>query len=82
MGEKITHADRVLDHIKTFEKITSLEAFAQYGITRLSAAIWVLRHEKGLEIDDYFVERVNRYGDVVRFKAYCLKNRKKEQKND
>ena len=31
MGEKITHADRVLDHIKTFGKITSLEAFAQYG---------------------------------------------------
>lgn len=81
MGEKITHADRVLDHIKTFGKITSLEAFAQYGITRLSAAIWVLRHEKGLEIADAYVERVNRYGDVVRFKAYYLKS-KKEQKND
>lgn len=80
MGEKITHADRVLDHIKTFGKITSLEAFAQYGITRLSAAIWVLRHEKGLEIEDAYVERGNRYGDVVRFKAYYLKSKKGAKK--
>lgn len=80
MGEKITHADRVLDHIKTFGKITSLEAFAQYGITRLSAAIWVLRHEKGLEIEDAYVERVNRYGDVVRFKTYYLKSKKGAKK--
>lgn len=80
MGEKITHADRVLDHIKTFGKITSLEAFAQYGITRLSAAIWRLRHEKGLEIADAYVERVDRYGDVVRFKAYYLKSKKEQKK--
>lgn len=39
----------VLQHLRSHGSITTYEAF-QKGITRLSARIWELRHDKGIEI--------------------------------
>lgn len=66
-----THYDRVLKHLKDFGSITSLEAFQDYGITRLSAIIYNLRKD-GRIIHSQNVSCVNRYGKTVYFAKYCL----------
>lgn len=71
--KKITQYDRVLQHLQLNRKngITSLQAFREYGITRLSAVIYDLRRD-GYEIKSDFVARKNRYGEIVHFAKYTL----------
>lgn len=71
--EKITHKDRVLKYIKDFGSISSLEAFNDLGNTRLSASIWLLRHEDRLEIESINETKKNRYGDKTTYARYYLK---------
>ena len=66
-----THYDRVLKHLKDFGSITSLEAFQDYGITRLSATIYDLRKD-GYIIHSQDVSCINRYGKKVYFAKYIL----------
>tara|TARA_Y100000401_G_scaffold1971_1_gene1432 strand:+ start:1054 stop:1290 length:237 start_codon:yes stop_codon:yes gene_type:complete len=40
-----THATRLLDYLKQYGSITSLEAIRDLGNTRLSATIYVLKDE-------------------------------------
>lgn len=68
----MTQVDRVLRHLKDSNSITSYEAFVDYGITRLSAVIYVLRHDYNLCIDDVWISKENRYGELVKFKQYFL----------
>lgn len=69
MGEKITNQKQeVLRHIKRYGSITSMEAFEKYGITRLSAIIYILRRE--YEIVTIMRTSINRYGNEVNF-AEC-----------
>ena len=71
MGEKITNQKQeVLRHIKRYGSITSMEAFEKYGITRLSAIIYILRRE--YEIVTLMRKGVNRYGNEVNFAEYRL----------
>ena len=70
--EKRTQADRVLDYIKKFGSITTLEAFRDLGVTRLSARIFELR-DKGLNIDSTNVTSKNRYGENCTYAKYFLK---------
>ena len=42
---KQTHATRLLEYLKTYGSITSLEAIRDLGNTRLSATIFVLKDE-------------------------------------
>lgn len=58
----------VLRHLKDKGNITTFEAFTEYGATRLSAIIFELR--KKYMITDEWIERVNRYGENIRFKKY------------
>ncbi len=58
----------VLRHLKEKGSITTFEAFTEYGATRLSAIIFDLR--KRHIIQDEWIERVNRYGENIRFKKY------------
>ena len=71
MGKK-TQAERVLDYIKWFGSITTLEAFRDLGVTRLSARIFELR-AKGLNIDSTSVTSKNRYGETCTYAKYFLK---------
>ena len=65
----------IYNHLISGQGITSFQAFQEYGITRLSAYIFDLR-KKGLDIDDMWVYSVNRYGKMVKFKQYYLKEKK------
>jgi hypothetical protein len=40
-----THKERLLEYLKEYKSITSLEAIRDLGNTRLSATIFVLRNE-------------------------------------
>lgn len=68
----ITHKDRVLKYMQDYGSITSLDAIREFGNTRLSASIWILRHEDGIEIDSIFESCKNRYGETVSYARYYL----------
>lgn len=67
---RITHYDRVLNHLKEHGSITSWEAIKEYGITRLSAVIFELRKE--YNIVSTFESSKNRYGDKISYAKYIL----------
>jgi hypothetical protein len=67
---RVTHADRVEKYLKDKGSITSWEAIQQFGITRLSAVIYILRNERDLEIETRYETMKNRYGDTITFARY------------
>ena len=69
--EPNSHYDRILNHLKDYGSITSLDAFRDYGNTRLSATIFLLRKD-GWNIKSEKVAFKNRYGKVVSFAKYIL----------
>lgn len=69
---KRTQADRVLAYIQTFGSITSLEAFRDLGVTRLSARIYELR-ARNINIDSTSVTSKNRYGENCTYAKYFLR---------
>lgn len=73
--EKETHYDRVLRHLKDYGSITSWEAIEEYGCTRLSAVIYMLR-QVGYIITSETISKKNRYGKTVHFAKYTLKENK------
>lgn len=75
MKKRPTQLDIVLQELKRKKKrgVTSLYCFKNYGITRLSAIIFRLRHEYELNIDSSRVAVKNRFGDLVYFSCYRLK---------
>lgn len=71
-----TQQDMVLDYMKKHGAISSLEAFNELCITRLSAVIWLLRR-KGYDIDSneiYYTDRNGRRGR--KFVKYMLRETK------
>lgn len=75
----MTNKDRVLKYIEDFGSISSLEAFTDLGNTRLSASIWLLRHDDGLNIGSITETKLNRYGEKTHFSRYYLKGSQFEQ---
>lgn len=71
---------KILNHLKEHKKITSIEAFEKYRITRLSARIYDLR-EQGHKITSEMI-----YGDEYRYAVYRLEEEdeasKKTQNSD
>lgn len=67
----MTQNERVLRHMQDYGGISSMEAFQDYGVTRLSARISDLRHE-GHKISAKRYTSRNRYGDKVSFCLYWL----------
>lgn len=70
--KEVTHKDRVLKYMQDFGSITSLDAIREFGNTRLSASIWLLRHEDEIEIDSIFESTKNRYGETASYARYYL----------
>lgn len=68
MGQK----ERVLEYIGQFGSISSMEAFKDLGVTRLSAVIFDLK-EYGYEFDTKPEKGRNRFGEPTRFTRYSLK---------
>lgn len=64
---------RVLDYMLSFGSISSLEAFRDLGVTRLSAVIFDLKR-KGVAIRSTTESTTNRYGEPVHFSRYSVVN--------
>ncbi len=71
MDKKTTHYDRVLQYLQDFGEITSWDAIREFGNTRLSATIYLLRKD-GWQIKTEFKADKNRYGDPVSYAVYKL----------
>lgn len=67
----MTQYDVVLERLKEFKKITTWEAYEDYGITRLSAIIYNIRAE-GYDIESIPKTRKNRLGNSVTYSEYKL----------
>ncbi len=64
--------ERILDYIKRFGSITTMEAFQDLGITRLASRIHDLT-EDGFEFDREMISGKNRFGEPVHFVRYSLR---------
>lgn len=72
----MTQTERVLQYIKDYGSITTLEAFRDLGVTRLSAKIFTLR-KSGYDIVSETEKSKNRYGDNVSYARYKIREGKK-----
>ena len=70
-----TQADRILQYMKDFGSISTLQAFTDLGCTRLSGRIFDLK-QAGHKITDKFVTGRNRYNETVQYKEYSLQQKK------
>ena len=71
-AKRLTQEDRVLEYIQEFGSITTWDAFADLGITRLSAKIFDLDKE-GYKFDRTIEHAMNRYGKPVHYTRYSLR---------
>lgn len=68
---KITQRQRIIDYIKEFGSITSLDAYKDLGITQLGARIDQLKKE-GYRFKTEWESSKNRFGDKTDYKRYYL----------
>lgn len=71
-AKRLTQEERVLEYITEHGSITTWDAFADLGITRLSAKIFDLTRD-GYEFDKKVEKATNRYGKQVHFTRYSLR---------
>ena len=69
----LSQRNEVLNHLKEHGSITSMEAFENYGATRLSAIIFDLRKE-GYNIKCEMMGGKTRYGRKTNYGIYILEN--------
>ena len=67
-------------HLIEKGSITSWEAIKEYGATRLSAIIFRLRHERGMNISNERVYFVDRFGTPSHYDIYIYDEREKGDK--
>lgn len=67
-------------HLIENGSITSWEAIKEYGATRLSAIIFVLRHKRGMNIRNERVYFVDRYGTKSHYDIYIYEENKEQEK--
>ena len=65
----MTQHKLIMAHIDTFGSITPMEAFTEYGITKLATRVSELIRQ-GERICKEPAEAKNRYGQTVRFMRY------------
>ena len=65
---------QVLDHMKKHGSISSLEAFTEYGIERLSPRITYLKSQ-GYNITKELQTRINRFGREEKCPVYLLSDK-------
>lgn len=69
----MTKTQAVLDWLKTYASISSMEAINNFGATRLSAIIFNLR-KKGYNIETVTCEGTDRFGNKMQFARYYLRD--------
>lgn len=70
----MTQCERILRHLEDYGQITTMDAFIDYGITRLSGRIFELR-KKGYDISSTTTTGKNKYGELVWFSTYRLEGK-------
>lgn len=68
---KTTQTQQVIKHLRYYGKISSWEAFQEYGITRLSARIHNLR-QSGFNIKSEKKTTTTRLGNKTTYAEYTL----------
>lgn len=68
---KRTQVEMILDHMNRFGSITTLEAFNNYGCTRLASRIHEIRR-MGIIVNVETVAVKNRYEETVHVARYKL----------
>ena len=68
---KITQRDRVINYIREFGSISSLEAYKDLGVTQLATRIKELK-EQGYEFKTEWESSTNRFGEKTDYKRYYL----------
>lgn len=71
----MTQNEMVLKYLEENGSITTYECYSQLYITRLSARIFDLKKKYGLEFEEQWVTKKNRYGKTCSFKKYILKEK-------
>lgn len=61
----------ILKYLKKHKSITSMQAFEQFGVTRLAAIIFNLRKE--YDIDTLMMETTTRYGETCQYAKYVYR---------
>ena len=67
----MTQCERIVEYMRKFGSITTLQAFNDLGCTRLTSRITDLKKE-GYLIKGEFVSGKNRLGETVHYKKYSL----------
>lgn len=67
----MSQKDKVLKYLQEHGKMTSMDAFSQLKITRLSARISDLR-DRGIEIDSETVYKRDEDGNPIHYSVYSL----------
>lgn len=70
-NSKPTQVDRVIDYMKKFGSITTLDAFRDLGITRLSARIYEVK-DRGYLVKTETITGKNRFGEKTHYFKYSL----------
>lgn len=68
----MTQCEIVLKHMREHGSISTIEAFFDHGITRLSARIWDLRHQ-GYDISSKTVTKRSEKGATQSYSVYSLR---------
>lgn len=68
---KINQRQRIINYIREFGSITSLDAYKDLGITQLATRVKELK-EQGYEFETKWENSKNRYGERVDYKRYYL----------
>lgn len=63
--------ERILRHLLEHGSITTWETVKEFGTTRLSHYIWLLKRD-GYKFSEEIISTTNRYGDKVHYKRYYL----------
>lgn len=69
--KKPTQCERIVQYMKDFGSITTLQAFTDLGCTRLASRVTDLK-KQGYDIKSEFVSSKNRYDETVSYKKYYL----------
>ena len=71
-NSKDSQVSLVFNHLIEHGSISDIEAYDQYGIRRLSARIWDLRHKFDLNIISTPESGKNRFGKKINYTRYTL----------
>lgn len=72
---KTTQCQRILDYMKQFGSISTLEAFRDLSVARLASRIHDLK-SMGYNIESEIKSSKNRFGETTYFKVYRLAEEK------